>query len=76
MEELVEAIGHFSDVKFSRIQTTTGMTQFECLEHSNPDNIRLNNVRKIDSKEVEASIYTKDPKIIDQDVRGSLWEVS
>ena len=66
MEELVEAIGHFSDVKFSRIQTTTGMTQFECLEHSNPDNIRLNNVRKIDSKEVEASIYTKDPKIIKQ----------
>ena len=64
MDPLLQAIKEHTDLEVLKIQTTTGIAQRGCPDHQMPDEIRLHNIKKIDSKELEASIYTKDPKLI------------
>ena len=64
LDPLYKAIQEHTTMEVLKIQTTTGVAQRGCPDHRLPEGIRLNNVKKLDSKEVEAAIYTKDRKLI------------
>ena len=63
-QDVIQALHKHTDIQPLTIQTTTGSLSSICPMHPLRNKERINAIRKIDSKELEASIYTKDPNLI------------